>query len=302
VSWLRRAVQPIGPRPPRDVPDGKWVKCEGCGEILYAPELARNLWVCGRCGAHFRLSGERYLEMLCDPDSFEALFSEVTSDDPLDFRDAGGKYSDRLTRAQQGDPRREAVLTGRARVAGIPLALAVMDFTFLGGSMGSVVGERIARLADLALRERLALVIVSSSGGARMQEGILSLMQMAKTCAQLARLHEARLPFVSVLADPTTGGVSASFAALGDVIIAEPNALIGFAGPRVIRETIRQELPAGFQRAEFVRAHGFVDLIVSRREMRATLALLLRHLLNRDAPATPSPADPAPAPGAEGEG
>lgn len=292
MSWLRRTIQPLHRRRRQTVPDGAWLKCGSCGEIQYRQELERALWVCGRCGAHFRLSGKRYLPILCDGGSFEPLFAQVTSRDPLRFRDAREKYRDKLQRAQRGDPQREAVVTGRARIGGLPVALAVMDFGFLGGSMGSVVGERIARLTDLAIRERRPLVIVSSSGGARMHEGILSLMQMAKTCAQLARLHAARLPFLSILTDPTTGGVSASFAALGDVIIAEPNALIGFAGPRVIRETIGQELPAEFQRAEFVRDHGFVDMIVPRTEMRATVGSLLRLLCREPASDPVGPAAP----------
>lgn len=278
MSWLRKVILPLRPRPRREVPDGTWLKCAGCNEILYARELERSQWVCTRCGAHFRLSGRQYLPILCDAGSFEPRFEDVVGGDPLGFRDAQESYRTKLKRAQRGDPQREAVVTGIACIEGIPVALAVMDFGFLGGSMGSVVGERIARLCDLALEKRLPLVIVSSSGGARMQEGILSLMQMAKTCAQLARLGEARLPYLSILLDPTTGGVSASFAALGDIVIAEPNALIGFAGPRVIRETIGQELPDGFQRAEFMLAHGFVDLIANRSEMRATVARLLRHL------------------------
>jgi acetyl-CoA carboxylase carboxyl transferase subunit beta len=280
MSWFRKAIRPLTLRRPREVPDGSWLKCAGCGEILYRQELERSLWVCARCGAHFRISGKKYIEILCDEGSFESLFWETCSLDPLKFRDAREKYDQKLKRARKGDPHREAITTGRARIAGSPVALGVMDFSFLGGSMGSVVGERIARVTDLAMREGLPLVIVSSSGGARMQEGILSLMQMAKTCAQLARLHDAGLPFISILTDPTTGGVSASFAALGDVIIAEPKALIGFAGPRVIRETIGQELPSGFQRAEFLLEHGFVDLIIPRGEIRSTLGLVLRHFVD----------------------
>lgn len=277
MSWLRKII--AGPRPEsrRQVPDGVWLKCAGCGEILYRQALERQLWVCGRCGAHFRISADQYIEILCDPESFVVLFGDIRPKDPLKFRDGRGKYSDKLKRAQGNDPTREAVITGRARIEEIPVALAVMDFSFLGGSMGSVTGERIARLTRLAREESLPLVIISCSGGARMHEGILSLMQMAKTCAELARLSEAGLPFISILTDPTTGGVSASFATLGDVQIAEPNALIGFAGPRVIRETIRQELPPGFQRAEFLKEHGFIDAVVPRPQLRATVARLLRH-------------------------
>jgi acetyl-CoA carboxylase carboxyl transferase subunit beta len=281
----------------RETPDGVWLKCNACGEILYRKEVERNLWTCSRCGAHFRIPPGAYLELLCDADGFAPLFTEVRSVDPLQFRDARGRYSDRLRAAQEEDPAREAVITGRASIGEIPVALAVMDFGFMGGSMGSVVGERIARLIALARAERIPLVIISSSGGARMQEGILSLMQMAKTCAELARLHEAGLPFISILADPTTGGVSASFATLGDVILAEPNALIGFAGPRVIKETIRQDLPPGFQRAEFMLAHGFVDRITPRSQLRDELVTLLRHFVDSLAPPAAPAGETAPAAG-----
>ncbi len=277
MSWLRKIIARPVPQARKHVPDGVWLKCAGCGEILYRQELERHLYVCNRCGSHFRIEAERYIEILCDEGSFEPLFTEILSADPLSFRDGKGKYKDKLARAQKKDSSREAVHTGRARIDGLPAAFGVMDFRFLGGSMGSVVGERIARLTALALREELPLIILSCSGGARMHEGILSLMQMAKTCAQLARLDRAGLPFLSILTDPTTGGVSASFAMLGDVILAEPGALIGFAGPRVIRETIRQELPEGFQRAEFLEEHGFVDQVVSRQALRDTIARLLHH-------------------------
>ena len=281
MSWLRKpeVARPSVPRL-RETPDGVWVKCNACGEILYRKEVERALWTCSRCGAHFRIPPGAYLELLCDPASFTPLFTEIRSVDPLRFRDARGRYSDRLREAQAEDATREAVITGRARIAGLAVALAVMDFGFMGGSMGSVVGERIARLIALARAERLPLVIISSSGGARMQEGILSLMQMAKTCAELARLHEAGLPFISILADPTTGGVSASFATLGDVILAEPNALIGFAGPRVIEQTIKEKLPKGFQSSEFLLSHGMLDDVVERKDLRKYIIRALRLFLN----------------------
>ncbi len=277
MSWLRKIV--AGPRaqPRRAVPDGVWLKCSGCGEILYRQELERHLWICTRCSRHFRIPAEEYIRILCDEGSFRPLFQEIRPADPLHFRDGSGRYSDRLRRAQGGDETREAVITGRAVIATHDSALAVMDFSFLGGSMGSVAGERISRLIDLARVERIPLLIISCSGGARMHEGILSLMQMAKTCAQLARLDQEGVPFISILTDPTTGGVSASFAMLGDVILAEPGALIGFAGPRVIRETIRQELPQGFQSAEFLKEHGFVDEIVGRDRLREVVGGLLSH-------------------------
>ncbi len=210
MSWLKKIIARPSRQERREMPDGVWLKCAGCSEILYRQELDRNLWVCARCGAHLRISPERYIEILCDADSFRPLFGNVQSADPLKFRDAGGKYTDKVKRAQRGDAEREGVLTGRARIADIETAVAVMDFRFLGGSMGSAVGERIARLTQLARRERMPLIILSASGGARMHEGILSLMQMAKTCAELARLDEAGVPYISILTAPTTGGVSAS--------------------------------------------------------------------------------------------
>jgi len=262
------------------MPDGVWLKCKGCGEILYHQELERNLWVCSHCNVHFRLTPKQYISIVTDEDSFEEHNSQVRSCDPLKFRDGSGKYRDKLKRAQKNSPDREAVITGVGRIKGTPTALALMDFTFLGGSMGSVVGERIARITDLACREQIPLVIFSCSGGARMHEGVLSLMQMAKTCAQLGRLSDQGLPFISVLTDPTTGGVSASFATLGDLILAEPGALIGFAGPRVIRETIGQDLPPGFQRAEFLLESGFIDQIVPRDRLRDLLGRFLKHFVD----------------------
>jgi acetyl-CoA carboxylase carboxyl transferase subunit beta len=230
--------------------------------------------VCASCDQHFRIGSREFIELLTDPDSFEEVFSELRSTDPLGFVDSK-RYSERLKQTLQKATVTEAVVTGRARVATHDVAMAVMDFEFMGGSMGSVVGERIARLIALALAERRPLIILSASGGARMQEGVLSLMQMAKTSALLGKLREAGIPFISILTHPTTGGVTASYASLGDIILAEPKALIGFAGPRVIKETINQELPEGFQRSEFLLAHGLVDRVVDRREMRETLARVL---------------------------
>lgn len=261
--------------PRREMPDGIWLKCPDCGEILYRKEVVRSRWVCPKCSHHFRISADDYIELLVDPGSFQEYFQNISPTDPLSFRDTA-KYSDRLRAAQAGQPGREAVRTGRAAIEQNAVCLAVMDFSFLGGSMGSVVGEKLARLTETAIQEDLPLLIVSCSGGARMQEGILSLMQMAKVSAQLGRLAEKRLPFISILTHPTTGGVSASFASLGDVILAEPKALIGFAGPRVIEQTIQQELPPGFQRSEFLLEHGMIDRIVPRNELRATLSSLIR--------------------------
>ncbi|MEJ2677665.1 MAG: acetyl-CoA carboxylase, carboxyltransferase subunit beta, partial [Gemmatimonadota bacterium] len=243
--------------------------------------------VCPACGHHLPLTSEEYVELLLDEGRFEEMDTELRSTDPLEFRDLK-PYKQRLEAAERKSGRGEAVITGVGLLDEIPVAVGVMDFSFIGGSMGSVVGEKVARMVRRAAEEERALVIASASGGARMQEGILSLMQMAKTSAALARLHEADLPYVSILTNPTTGGVTASFAMLGDVNLAEPGALIGFAGPRVIEQTIKQELPEGFQRSEFLLDHGMIDMIVDRREMKATVARLLRHMLALPARAQPT--------------
>ena len=276
MTWFRKQKKPLTSEDRRDLPQDVFEKCDGCGEILYGERLARNLGVCPECGNHFRISAVRYVELLADPDSFEEEDVGMTSGDPLGFTDLKA-YSDRLRAARHRTGRNEAVITGRGRIEGIPVALAVMDFSFIGGSMGSVVGEKIARAGRDALDREIPLVVVTASGGARMMEGIFSLMQMAKTSSVLARLHERGLPYISVLTDPTTGGVTASYAMLGDVNLAEPGALIGFAGPRVIGETIKQELPAGFQSAEFLEEHGMVDRVIDRRELKGAIAQLLRH-------------------------
>ena len=276
MTWFRKQKKRLTSEGRRDLPRDVFEKCDGCGEILYGERLEQNLGVCPECGSHFRISAERYVELLADRDSFEEVDEEMTSGDPLDFTDLK-RYGDRLEAARKRTGRNEAVITGRARIEGIPVALAVMDFAFIGGSMGSVVGEKIARAGRDALDRDVPLIVVSASGGARMMEGIFSLMQMAKTSAVLARIHERGLPYISVLTDPTTGGVTASYAMLGDVNLAEPGALIGFAGPRVIGETIKQELPPGFQSAEFLEEHGMVDRVVDRRELKSAIAQLLRH-------------------------
>lgn len=275
-SWWRIGRKAPKPQQKQDIPDGVWLKCGGCSEILYRSELERNCWVCRSCGHHFRIPPQDYIQLVADPGSFEQLYSEIRSLDPLGFRDSK-KYADRLKAAAKKDASAEAVITGLAEIEGRRVALALMDFSFMGGSMGSVVGERISRLMARAREERIPLIIFSCSGGARMQEGALSLMQLAKTCAQLAWMDEERVPFISVLTDPTTGGVTASYASLGDINIAEPNALIGFAGPRVIEQTINQELPPGFQRAEFLLEHGMIDMIVPRTELRQRLATLVSY-------------------------
>jgi acetyl-CoA carboxylase carboxyl transferase subunit beta len=251
-----------------------WEKCPGCGEINYRKLLERRLSVCPRCGHHRRLTVEQRLLITVDRGSFRERDAEVGAADPLAFRDRRS-YPERLASVRRETGRREAVVTGTARIGGHPVALGVFDFAFFGGSMGSGVGERLTRLIEHAAARRLPLIVVSASGGARMQEGIFSLLQMAKIGAALARLRARRVPFVSVMTDPTTGGVAASLSLLGDVNLAEPGALIGFAGPRVIEQTIHQKLPEGFQRAEFLLEHGMVDRIVPRAELRGTLARLL---------------------------
>ncbi len=252
------------------VPEGLWVKCTQCGEILQSKQLRDQLLVCPECSLHFRMTVPQRIAMLTDEGSFEEYSDQLVSTDPLEFDDTK-PYKNRLRAAAASTGLKDAIAVGRATLGGLPYHLGVFEFKFMGGSMGVIVGEKITRLFEQALEERLPAVIVSASGGARMQEGILSLMQMAKTSALVHELRKVGVPFISVLADPTTGGVAASFAMLGDVILAEPGALIGFAGPRVIQQTIRQALPPGFQRSEFLLKHGFVDRIVPRGELAKEL-------------------------------
>ncbi|HSD09376.1 MAG TPA: acetyl-CoA carboxylase, carboxyltransferase subunit beta [Candidatus Binatia bacterium] len=254
--------------------DHPWVKCPGCQEILFRKEIERKLNVCPKCGHHLRLTVDQRLMLLADRGSFEETEAAMTAADPLGFRDSM-PYSERVGEARARTGKNEALLTGFCTIDGRRIALGLFDFGFLGGSMGSVVGEKLTRLAERALAERTPLVVVAASGGARMQEGILSLMQMAKVSAVLGRLRDQGVPYIAVLTDPTTGGVAASLAMLGDLNVAEPGALIGFAGPRVIEQTIGHTLPEGFQTSEFLLAHGMVDLVVERRALRATLAKLL---------------------------
>ncbi len=258
-------------------PEGMWIKCHACLEIIYKPEVERNLNVCPKCNYHFRIPALERIRSVVDEGTFQEFSGDLESVDMLVFTDTK-KYTDRLKEAKKKTARKEAVITGSGRVNGIDVILGVLDFEFLGGSMGCVVGEKVAIAAEQALEQKRPLIIFSASGGARMQEGTLSLMQMAKTSAALARLSEAKLPFISVMTDPTTGGVAASFAMLGDIIISEPGALIGFAGPRVIEQTIKQKLPEGFQRAEFLLEHGMVDMIVERTKLKPTLTQILRFL------------------------
>ena len=283
MGWFKKVRRRLGSGERLDVPKGLWTKCDNCGEIIYRKQLEEQFHVCDKCGYHFRIGHADYLKILSDNGYQEEFDPKLYSKDPLGFVDSK-KYTDRLKQAQEKTSLTEAVRTGVALIEGRAVVLTIMDFAFLGGSMGSVVGEKIARATKQALERRLPLVIVSASGGARMQEGILSLMQMAKTSARLGQLREAGIPFISVLTHPTTGGVTASFAMLGDVIVAEPGALIGFAGPRVIKQTIGQDLPEGFQTSEFVLEHGFVDIISPRSELKQTITILLQHLLDGHAP------------------
>jgi len=276
MAWFRRSQENIvSEGPKRDIPDGQWSKCEGCGEIIHRKQLEQNYYTCQKCRYHFRIGSKEYFNLLLDPKSFKETDAKMRSVDPLNFVDTK-RYADRLKDSMRKSGLNEAVRTGTAKINGIPIVIACMDFSFIGGSMGSVVGEKVARAIDRALKKKTPLVIISSTGGARMMEAAFSLMQMAKTSAKLAQLSDAGIPYVSVLTDPTTGGVTASYAMLGDINIAEPGALIGFAGPRVIRQTIGRDLPKGFQRAEFLQEKGFVDAVVHRKELRETITKLLR--------------------------
>ncbi|MEW6375639.1 MAG: acetyl-CoA carboxylase, carboxyltransferase subunit beta [Thermodesulfobacteriota bacterium] len=257
--------------------DELWVKCNSCNEIIYRRVIERNLQVCPKCNYHFQIPARRRIDCVVDPDTFIEYDVNLISADPLEFKDLK-RYPHRVKESQEATGQKDAIICGESRIEGQPAMIGIFEFNFMGGSLGSVVGEKITRLIERAIEKRIGVVIFCASGGARMQEGILSLMQMAKTSAALARLHEAGIPYICVLTDPTTGGVSASIGMLGDIIIAEPKAMIGFAGPRVIKETIRAELPEGFQRAEYLLKHGMIDLIVERKDLRHTLASLLEML------------------------
>jgi acetyl-CoA carboxylase carboxyl transferase subunit beta len=267
----------------RSVPEGLWIKCPACDAVLYRAELERNMHVCPKCGHHMRIGGRERLEHFLDPEGAEELAANVEPEDPLKFRDTK-KYRDRVLQAQKTTQERDALIVMSGTLHGLPVVACAFEFAFMGGSMGSVVGERFVRAVEHCLEHRKALVCFSASGGARMQEALLSLLQMAKTSAALARMAQARLPYISVLTDPTTGGVSASLAMLGDVNIGEPKALIGFAGARVIQQTVRETLPEGFQRSEFLLEHGALDMIVDRRDMRDRVAGLLTMFLHKPAP------------------
>lgn len=290
MNWFKKARTPlVPPAEPSRVPEGLWVKCPSCNQILYEKDLTRSLRVCGSCSHHFRMTARQRLASLLD-EGWSEFDRGLESTDPLEFRD-NKPYKQRLEAGRAATGLRDAALSAVGRIEGIEAAVVAMEYGFIGGSMGVVVGEIITRAAERALERRLPLVIVCCSGGARMMEGALSLMQMAKISAALARLDRARLPYVAVLTDPTTGGVTASFAMLADLHVAEPRALIGFAGPRVIEQTIRQKLPPGFQRSEFLLEHGMLDMIVDRRKLRGAVARALR-FMTASAPAPPA-GDPA---------
>lgn len=275
MAWFKRDSSGLIPQKKKEMPDGLWLKCDNCDEIVFKKELDRNLHVCRKCGFHFRMKSCMYIKILLDDGKLDEFNAKIKSVDTLKFK-ANKKYSDQLKDTVKKTGANEAVITGYGKINGYPVVFCVMDFSFIGGSMGSVVGEKVARATKMAIEKQLPLIIVSASGGARMMEGALSLMQMAKTSAYLAKLSDSGLPYISIVTNPTTGGVSASYAMLGDVIIAEPGALIGFAGPRVIKQTIGQDLPEGFQTSEFMLKHGFVDTIFTRSEMKEKLALMLK--------------------------
>lgn len=278
MSWLQKLLPPRIKRedgsPRKAVPEGLWSKCEACEAVLYRTELEKNLWVCPKCAHHGRIGARARIDTLLDAEGRDEIGAEVTPLDPLKFKDSR-RYPDRLQEAQNETGETDALVVVQGSILTVPAVVAAFEFRFLGGSMGSVVGERMVRAIECCVESRVAFVCVAASGGARMQEGLFSLMQMAKTTAAVTQLSANRLPFISILTDPTMGGVSASFAFVGDVVMAEPGALIGFAGPRVIEQTVREKLPEGFQRAEFLLEKGALDMIVDRREMRDKLASLL---------------------------
>ncbi len=288
MSWFQKLLPPkikrreLGAESKKNVPEGLWHKCPSCQAVLYHSDLEKNLSVCPKCSHHHRITARTRLDWLLDGEGRFEIGAEVQPLDTLKFKDSR-KYSERLSVAQQDTGETDAMVVMQGSVHALPLVAAVFEFSFMGGSMGSVVGERFVRGVQLATEQKIPFVCFAASGGARMQEGLLSLMQMAKTCAALTQLSHEKLPFISVLTDPTMGGVSASFAFMGDVVIAEPGALIGFAGARVIQQTVRETLPEGFQRAEFLLEHGAIDMIVDRREMRKQLATLITLLTKQSA-------------------
>jgi acetyl-CoA carboxylase carboxyl transferase subunit beta len=275
MPWFRRSKEKISPdSQKKDLPDGLWEKCPGCGEIIHIRQLESDLWTCLKCDYHFRIGSDEYIQIILDKGSFKEIHKKMRSADPLKFVDTK-KYTDRISTAVKKIGLNDAIKIGTGKLNGNSVAFGCMDFKFIGGSMGSVVGEKVARIIDKAYKDKIPLVIVSQSGGARMMEGAFSLMQMAKTSSRLTRLADAKIPYISILTDPTTGGTTASYAMLGDINIAEPKALIGFAGPRVIKETIGKDLPKGFQRSEFLVNKGFVDTVVPRAELKEKVSKLI---------------------------
>ena len=301
MSWFEK-IMPSRiktERRTRSVPEGLWIKCPACDAVLYRAELERNLYVCPKCSHHMRIGARERLESFLDANTGVEIGASITPEDPLKFRDSK-RYKDRLAQAQKATGEKDALVVMAGKVNGLDIVACAFEFRFLGGSMGSVVGERFKRAVDHCIETKVPLICFSATGGARMQEALFSLMQMAKTSAALARLAQAHLPFISVMTDPTTGGVSASLAMLGDLNLAEPRALIGFAGPRVIQQTVRETLPEGFQRSEFLLEHGALDMIVDRRDMRERVSAALRVLLKVPPAPPPAPTPVAPVPAQAG--
>lgn len=279
MVWFRRSKEGLSTSKKKEIPEGLWIKCDECGDIIYKPEIDKNLGVCTKCQHHFKISSNDYLDFLLDDGSFQEFDSNLLTADPLKFKDLK-KYADRIKNARKATGLNEAICTGYGRINDNPVIIGVMDFAFIGGSMGSVVGEKVKRAIDRAIETEFPIILVCATGGARMMEGIMSLMQMAKTSGRLARLSRKKGLFITVLTNPTTAGVMASYAMLGDIIIAEPNALIAFAGPRVIKQTIGEELPEGFQRSEFLLEKGFIDMIVNRHQLRDQITEIIEFFEN----------------------
>lgn len=280
MAWFKRSKDNISSDTQRkDVPDGTWIKCPECDEMMHKKQWETNFYLCTKCGHHFRIGSEEYFKILLDEDSFKEMDKKIRSVDPLDFEDTK-PYKKRLEETIKNTELADAIRTGTGKINSIDVVIGCMDFVFIGGSMGSVVGEKISRAVDKAIKTKYPLIIISSSGGARMMEGAISLMQLAKTSSKLAKLDEEKIPYISILTNPTTGGSTASFSMLGDFNIAEPNALIAFAGPRVIKQATGKDLPEGFQKSEFLQEHGFIDLIVSRKDMKEKLAQILKLISN----------------------
>jgi acetyl-CoA carboxylase carboxyl transferase subunit beta len=288
VEWFKSPKKGLSGDEKLNIPDGVWTKCSSCSEILTVISLEKSYWVCPKCDYHFKIPADSYIKLIVDEGTFEEFDANLVSGDPLKFKDSR-RYPERIAAARKKTGKNDAVISGLGKIDGIDTSLSVMEFEFIGASMGSVVGEKVARSIERSLDREIPLVIISCSGGARMMEGILSLMQMAKTSALLSLLDKRRIPFISVLTNPTTAGVMASYASLGDIIIAEPRALLGFAGPRVIAQTIGEELPPGFQSSEFLLEHGFLDAIVPRLKIKETISRLLKYMLPDNLPPSEHP-------------